>query len=302
MINKWLSHLAAFFLYLLSLLPLAVLYLISDFLFLVLFHGIKYRRHVVLQNMQHSFPERSLEELKALEKEFYQYLCDLIVEIIKMFSASEAFIRQRYSFSNTELLRRFEQENQSFLFAVGHYGNWEWSCVVIPTVTDAQPLVIYKPMNNKVFEYYFDRARTKSGSLTVEMKNTMRKMAELRKHLTVTVFAADQTPGSAASDVFEWVNFLNQPTAFFLGVEKVAKSTGYPVIFCDVTRPKRGYYHCDFKLITDNPKATAPLEITRAHVKLLENRINEKPPYWLWSHKRWKLNKFLQNNQNTTSL
>lgn len=286
MINKGLSNLAAFFLYLLSLLPLKILYLFSDVLYLFLFHGIKYRRHVVLKNLQNSFPEKDLEELKQIEKKFYAYLSDLIFEIIKMFSASPEYLRKRYTFKNLELLKKYEAENKSFLFAVGHYGNWEWNTIVTPMVTKAQSVIIYKPMNNKTFDGFFRRAREKSGTQMVAMRNTMRKIIELKNELTLTVFASDQTPGRA--DSYKWLTFLNQPTAVFLGIEKVAKSTGYPVVFCDMSIVKRGYYCAEFIEITSNPKETAELEITEQHVKLLENKINKTPQYWLWSHKRWK--------------
>lgn len=288
MINKGLSYIAAFFLYLLSLLPLRILYLFSDVLYLFLFYGIKYRRHVVLKNLQNSFPEKDLDELRQIEKKFYAYLSDLIFEIIKMFSASPAYIRKRYTFKNLELLRKYEAENKSFLFAVGHYGNWEWNTIATPMITKAQPVIIYKPMNNKYFNDFFIRAREKSGTQMVSMRNTMRKIIELKNELTLTVFASDQTPGNA--DSYQWINFLNQRTAVFTGIEKIAKSTGYPVVFCDMSVVKRGYYCAEFIEITDTPKETGDLEITEKHVKLLEKKINETPQYWLWSHKRWKAN------------
>ena len=288
MINKGLSNLAAFFLYLLSLLPLRVLYIFSDILFCFLFYGIKYRRHVVLKNLQNSFPQKNVEELKQIEKKFYAYLSDLIFEIIKMFSASPDYIKKRYTFKNLELIQKYESENQSFLFAVGHYGNWEWNTIVTPLITKAKSVIIYKPMNNKTFDNFFKKAREKSGTQMVAMRQTMRKMIEMKDQLTLTVFASDQIPGNA--DSYQWITFLNQKTAVFTGIEKIAKSTGYPVVFCDISITKRGHYTAEFVEVAANPKETGNLEITEKYVRLLEDRINETPQYWLWSHKRWKAN------------
>lgn len=288
MINKGLSNIAAFFLYLLSLLPIQILYLFSHVLYIFLFYGIKYRRHVVYKNLENSFPHKNSDELKQIEKKFYAYLSDLIFEIIKMFSASPAFINKRYTFKNTELLRKYENQNRSFLFAVGHYGNWEWSSVVTPLVTKAKPFIIYKPMNNKSFDAFFKRAREKSGTTMIAMRQTMRKIVELKNQLTLMVFASDQIPGNA--DSYQWINFLNQKTAVFTGIEKIAKSTNSPVIFCDISIIKRGYYCAEFVDVVENPNESAEFEITEKYVRLLENRINETPQYWLWSHKRWKAN------------
>lgn len=286
MINKGLSKVIVFFLYALSLLPMSVLYLFSDVLFYLLYYVIKYRKGVVGKNLKNSFPDKSLAELKAIEKKYFSYLADLIFEVIKMISASPAFIESRYTFSNQELVKKYEDKSQSYLFAVGHYGNWEWSTIVTPLVTKAQSLIIYKPLNNDFFNDFFTKIREKSGSKMIRMKTAMREIVKHKNELTVTVFAADQTP--ARGEIREYVDFLHQPTPIFLGLEKIAKSTDYPVIFCDITRLGRGYYHCDFKLVSDKPSETQEMEITKKHVQILEDRINEEPAYWLWSHKRWK--------------
>jgi KDO2-lipid IV(A) lauroyltransferase len=104
--------------------------------------------------------------------------------------------------------------------------------------------------------------------------------------LTNTVFAADQTPAHLEAQIL--IDFLNQKTLVFYGLEKAAKATNYPVIFCDLKRVKRGYYAGDFKLITENPAEEPENAITQKYFSLLEDTINQEPAYWLWSHKRWK--------------
>ena len=57
-------------LFLHALLPLKVLYVLSDFLYLLVYHVIKYRRKVVRNNLKNSFPQKSQEEILKIEKEF----------------------------------------------------------------------------------------------------------------------------------------------------------------------------------------------------------------------------------------
>ena len=286
MINKGLSKVGAFFLYLISLIPLPLLYLLSDFIFFILYHVIKYRRKVVQENLRNSFPEKSIEELHQIEKIFFSFFADLLVETIKMLSASATFLKQRYSVTNEKLVAKYEQEGRSYLIAVGHYGNWEWNTIVTPLMITAKPLIIYKPLNNEVFDNVFKKAREKSGTEMIKMKLALREIVKRKKQLTATVFASDQTPAHLESDVY--LTFLNQPTRMFMGIEKIAKSTNYPVVFCDMRRVKRGFYSCDFKSVCENPAETADLEITKKHAELLENRIKAEPAFWLWSHRRWK--------------
>ena len=287
MIIKWLSNAAAFFLYLISLLPLRVLYIFSSLAYYIVFYIVKYRRNAVFENLRNAFPDKDLEEIKQIEKRFFKYLADLIFEVIKLLSASPEYIKKRFRFVNEEIFREFEDKNQSFLMAVGHYGNWEWSAITTSMVTKAKPLIVYKQLQNKAFDQTYKRIREKSGAEMVEMTQTFRKIIEYKNKLIFAVFAGDQRPTGNGS--YAWLKFMNQETPFFTGIEKIAKSTNYPVIYCDIRVPKRGHYEAEFIKITDNPRGTADLEITNAYIRLLEKRLNQTPEYWLWSHKRWKI-------------
>jgi KDO2-lipid IV(A) lauroyltransferase len=118
------------------------------------------------------------------------------------------------------------------------------------------------------------------------MRLTLRKMIELKNTTFLSVFVSDQTPVAGETQYF--IPFLNQPTAVFLGIEKIAKATNYPVVYCHINRIKRGYYEATFKTLSANPKTTAEHEITALHIRELERIIQQRPELWLWSHKRWK--------------
>lgn len=286
MIKRALFSISIFFLRLLSYLPLSLLYLISDFLFLILYHIVKYRRKVVFDNLKNSFPDKSEIELRLIEKEFYYYLADLIVETIKLVTASEHDILKRFKINNLDLVRKFEEQNQSYLMAASHYGNWEWNTLISPLAFKAQTLIIYKELTNKSFDTFLKNVREKSGVKMVTMRSSFRAIIKHKNELTNTVFAADQTPAHLEAQIL--IDFLNQKTLVFYGLEKTARATNYPVIFCDLKRVKRGYYAADFKLVTENPSLEPENAITKKYFSLLEDRINDEPAYWLWSHKRWK--------------
>ena len=72
-----------------SLLPYTILYIISDFLFLVIYGIIGYRKVVVFTNLKNSFPDKKDKELKVIMRNFYRHFCDIIVESIKGFTISE---------------------------------------------------------------------------------------------------------------------------------------------------------------------------------------------------------------------
>lgn len=286
MINKGLSRLGTFFLYLISLLPFWVLYLLSDIIFLLIYYVIGYRRKVVQENLLNSFPEKTEEERRAIEKKYFKYLADLTVETVKMITVSEKEIYKRVISPNRELLTKYFSEGRSIMMALGHYGNWEMADLRMSLEIDKPLLVVYKPLTNDTFDQFFIKIRSRFGATLVAMKNIMRTMVKHKDEIIVSAFVADQTPVKHEATYF--TTFLNQPTAFFLGVEKLARLSNSVVIFCDVVRTKRGYYSFNLIPLTENPKETTEYEITRAYVQCLETMIKREPQYWLWSHRRWK--------------
>jgi KDO2-lipid IV(A) lauroyltransferase len=286
MIKTGLSRLGIFFLYLVSLLPFWILYLFADLIFVILYYITWYRRKVVQENLLNSFPEKTADELKDIEKKYFRYLADLLVETIKCTTISADEIIARVVCTNPDLVDSYLTSGRNIVTVAGHYCNWEMAGLNFTAVSDKKFLMVYKPLSNKVFDDYFIKVRSQFGGIPVPMKQSARKMVELRNEATVTVLVGDQTPVKHEATYF--TSFMNQPTAVFLGVEKMAKLTDAVVVFYDMKRIKRGYYTYTVVPLTENAKASAPNEITEAHVQYLESMIRREPQYWLWSHRRWK--------------
>jgi len=287
MIKRGLSRLGTFFLYLVSLLPFWFLYLVADILFVILYYIIGYRRNVVQENLRNSFPEKSEAERRHIEKEYFKYMADLMMETIKSVSMSKKSVQRRMICTNPELLEHYFSQGKSIIAAAGHYANWEMACLSFGFLTDRRRMIVYKPQSNEVFTDFFNKTRSRFGATMISMRQTLRKMIEYKNEPTITVLASDQTP--TREDAKYFTTFLNQQTAVFLGVEKLTKVVDSVVVFYRIDLVKRGHYTYTFVPLVEEPKATKPYEITEIHVKYLESQIREKPEYWLWSHRRWKI-------------
>lgn len=273
-------------LYVFALLPFPVIYVLSDLLYLLLYYGIRYRRNVVGTNLRNSFPEKTPAELERTAKKFFRFLCDQILESLKMRTMSRATIRKRFRLNNLEEITRHFKTGKGVIAATGHYGNWEWGTLVITANIEEPVLVIYKPIANKDFEELLNAMRARFGAIMVSMKNTLRQLAAHRHRPFLAVLVSDQTP--VVHETHYFTTFLGQSTAVFLGVEKMAKMTDSPVVFCHINKVRRGYYECTFKTLTEDPAATADYALTDQHTRELEEIIRQRPELWLWSHKRWK--------------
>ena len=275
------------FAWLFSLLPLGVQYLLSDFLFFILYYLSGYRKKVVFNNLKNSFPDKDDKELKRIMKKFYKHLADLFIENIALIHLSEKEILKRVKFKNPELLDEFYENNKSVAIVVGHYANWEWLASVA-LLTKLKVIAIVKPLSNKRFNEFMNSLRHKFGMHTVAMNKIVREIiaAEKDKQAIATFFAADQSPMKA--EIKYWADFLNQKTAVYLGLEKIVKKHKHALVFFKMEKIKRGYYEVDIVKLFDGVSNVSEHEITERHLKVLEEIIINKPEYWLWSHKRWK--------------
>lgn len=275
-------------LYLISLLPFRVIYVISDSLCFILFYLFKYRKTVVYDNLRKSFPEKTRSEINVIAKEFYHFLCDQILESVKMLTISRQTVKKRFKLNNIEEVTHHFENNKSVIAVTGHYGNWEWGSLIISILVPQPVIIIYKPISDKRFEQLVNKMRSKFNASLVPMKSTLRKIVEYKDKLYVAVMVSDQTP--AKSEIKYFTQFMNQRTPVFQGIEKLAKMTKDPVVYCHINRSKRGYYDCTFETLFDRPELTAEKEITNTYTRKLEEKIREKPELWLWSHRRWKYN------------
>ncbi len=289
------------FIYLISFLPFWILYRLSDLTFFFLYYLFRYRRNVVRQNIQNSFPEKTPGEINKIVKGFYHHLCDLIVESVKTFTISKEQVvkRCRIHPESLTLLDQLYADKKSLILVMGHYGNWEWGGLSFSANVKHQLFFIYKPLSNTYFDRLILKMRSRFGARLVTMNNVFKEMVNNRHIISATAFIADQAPPPESA---HWTTFLNQETPVFAGTEKIARKLNYPVVFINIKKIRRGYYELFAELLIDEPKATSEGEVSDIHTKRLELEIVEHPEFWLWSHRRWKHKKSVarDNNLNQT--
>ena len=273
--------------YLFSLLPMRILYLLSDVIFLLVYHALGYRKKVVFGNLQRALPEKTDQEREQIAKQFYHNLLDSFIETIKLLSAGRTFLQKRVT-ANWEVLEPVFKTGKSCQLHLGHTFNWEWGHHVLAANTAYDILVVYMPMSNPAFERMMYKLRTRYGNTFIAAGNMSKAMSDYKGKQYLLGLVADQSPGALHSAY--WTNFLGIPTAFVSGPEKGAKAANIPVVFASITKPKRGYYRATLKVACEDPSVLADGELTLLYARFMEKAIQKNPEMWLWSHRRWKHN------------
>lgn len=269
-----------------SLLPFWMLYVYSDFFFLIIYRILGYRKKIVMENLTGSFPEKSPEELNRICTHFYSHFCDLIFESLKLFSASSKTLTKRMRLINPELPERFYKEGRSIVIVSGHYGNWEWAAIALPSHSSHKAIGIYLPLTNKYFNQKLVEKRGKSGLKLVPIRLVRKYLVANAKELWSYAFINDQSPSNPSRAY--WIKFLNRDTATFTGAERYANEFNMPVLYAMIQKISRGHYTLEYKLVTEDPRSLPEQELTKRCSQINEEIIRAKPEYWLWTHRRWK--------------
>lgn len=273
------------FLWLLSLLPLRILYIISDGLYSLAFYVLKYRREVVMSNLLIAFPEKTEMERIAIAKKFYHNLIDMFLETIKLISVSDNFIAKRVS-ANWEVINDLYSTGKSVQLHLGHNFNWEWGNLVLTKKTAFKLLAVYMPITNKIFEKLFYKLRTRNGAIFLRATAMKDEFLPYRNTRYLLGLIADQNPGHPGNAW--WLNFFGRPTPFLKGPAKGANVNDTIVVFAFIHKPRRGFYEAVFSLAEENPASMTEQELTKKFVLYLEDVIRQYPDMWLWSHRRWR--------------
>ena len=274
--------------YPLSLLPLWVLYGIAYIFYLIVNYIIRYRRHIITQNLKRAFPEKSEGEIASLRRKYYLHLSQIAAEMLKMLTLSRKKVMKRYRCENPEVVNRFYDEGKSVILMSSHYNNWEWMILSLPMQFKHAGVGVGKANSNKVFEMLINRVRTRYGTVVVfaDHVRELFRDRELNRKPTTYMMLSDQSPNNMNKSYKTL--FLNQPSGMIYGAEYFARKYDIPVVYYEVIKEKTGHYKIVNQLITDKPTTLGNGEIIKQYTRLLEETIRRQPEFWLWSHRRWK--------------
>lgn len=264
-------------------------YLGSDICCFILYHLVRYRRKVVRDNLMKSFPEKSAQEIKTIEKQFYHNFCDLISETLKLRKWEPEKVLERVTVTNPELLEDLYRKGKSVFLAMHHSSNWEWLLKILFTTSSHHHYAVYKKLKNPYFDRLVYQVRTnhsKDKEIMIEDRALKDVLERLNDTRNAVLILGDQSPRGAETDY--WTDFLHRDTCWYTGLEKLARKYDYAVVYTEMARVERGRYTVTFKLINEDPNSVEVGFVLEQYVRHVEQFILHYPSNWLWSHRRWK--------------
>ena len=270
---------------LISLLPFFIIYWLSNFLFIIFYYLLPYRKKLARSNLINAFPQKSIEEIIKIEKQFYINFLDTFLELIKLITISEKELSKRYTSNYLDCPDLQNQDNKIQLIT-GHFMNWEIINLGISKEIKNNFLAVYMPLSSPIFEKFMNSVRTRFNTILIPATKFRDNFEQYENQGYKLMLIADQNPGGPGLGY--WISFLNQYIPFVFGPEKGAKKNNTLVYYLEVLKKKRGYYSTQYKCLTKNPNDFEDGQLTKLFVEILEENIIKQPDIYLWTHKRWK--------------
>ena len=280
---------------LLACLPLSVLYAGAGVIGWLTWRLFPYRQQLVRDNLSKAFPAFSDGELRETMRRYYLNFAQMLMEIVKSANMTPQELRRRVRVVNLEAPRALLESGQSVLLVAAHQCNWEWMLLSLSLELGFPLDAAYKPLVNSWAEREMKKLRTRFGGRLVPAKDLLADIIQRRGVVRAVAMVADQEP--TTSEHKYWTHFLGRDTAFYMGPEEIARATHFPVFFIALRRIARGQYEMEFQPLAAAPAGAPPGDLTERYARLVEQQIHAAPPYWPWSHKRWKLKKSVYHNR-----
>jgi Kdo2-lipid IVA lauroyltransferase/acyltransferase len=273
----------------LSRLPMRALYVLSTFLYLLAFYVVRHRHHVIREQLEKVYPQSSDAERRRIHKQFLKNFCDVMVEVLKSVSMTEADMCARVQLLNPDQARRYLDAGQSVMFVTSHLCNWEWLLHGVTLQLGYPVDAAYKPLHDQWAERLALRIRTRFGARLIPAKELLADFLQRRAIVRAVGMNADQAPIS--TDKRYWTRFLGQDTAFYIGAEQIARATRLPIVYAAMRRLRRGFYEVEFIPLWDGRERSPPNSVTERYARACEIEVLKSPADWLWSYRRWRLKK-----------
>ena len=254
----------------------------------VLFGWLGYRRVVINQNLEASFPELDTEAREALARRVQLHLALTLLEFLRMPRyAARNF--EHVEFAGLEHYEAALTKGKGILCLAGHLGSFELTAAAVAQMIRPNKLwLVVKPFPSSV-DRFVRSLRRRGGSDVIHAKGALRSVFTALRRQESVAFVLDQ---HAPGDTGVPVQFFGRPAQGLVALAVVAERTGTPVIAATAHRRPDGSHllqvHPEIPLEPQADRASTVQHMTQVYTRVLENAIRAHPEQWFWSHRRWK--------------
>lgn len=252
----------------------------------------RFRRRIVMTNLEIAFPEKSVEEKTRIGRESVYNLGRNFAEFFMIPAMTEGWLRRHLVFEGEENLRAAQALGKGMFFLTLHLGNGDIGANAI-AMRFCEVFLITKRFKNRLFDDLWFSIRGAKGVKYIDAhgpSNAFDILKALKKNAGL-VFVVDQYMGKPYGIA---TNFFGKRTGTAYGLALFSQKTKAPVLPVYTYEGDDGKMHVVFEPMMDlssfivEDKKQSMQNLTQAFCDKVEEIIRRHPEQWLWVHRRWK--------------
>jgi KDO2-lipid IV(A) lauroyltransferase len=255
-----------------------------------LLNRLKFRKKVVIQNLEYAFPgPEAAEKRKAMLRGSYRHFGNTVLEMLMLMGPLRKFIFKYVDLVGAEHWREAKKQGRGVIYLSSHLGNWEVMAAGGGLIVKSDLVLVTKHLKPEWLHQAIQRGRaTCNVGATYEPRTLRDVLSHLKKNGTIG-FVLDQYSGPP---VGVRVPVFGIPVSTSFAVATVVKRTGAVVL------PVANYRKPDGRWVVDiqpplvwETHSDPQYELaanTAAYASVLEKHIYAHPEQWLWTHRRFK--------------
>ena len=271
------------------------------------FHIVRFRRHIILQNLALVFPRESQESVAAfqfrcehLAERHLRHVVLTFLEMLERFHWDARVLDRRIRVEGLENSRPQREAGQGAFFLTAHLGNWELISLV-GKLLHIRLAIITKALRNSFFDRVWVRSRLSYGLELLEESGSGLAIARGIRQGKAIGFILDQHTGEPHGIECE---FLGLPAWCPKGLAILSTRLQAPILPAYLIREEDGNFtlHMEAPLRFPEIEAKNPLLCTesgslteaglRYHISIcnenMKKWILQAPDQYLWLHRRFK--------------
>lgn len=246
------------------------------------------RAGITARNIAMAYPELPKARQRTILNESYENLGIVLAELLAIPSVQTEELAARVEIRGLEPILERQRNGLPNILLTAHYGNWEYGAMAAGIYLGAPISIVYHPQSNSSADRILSGYRSKFGNVLIPMGNAARTMVRLLSGGETIGVIVDQH-GVAEKD--PWITFMGRPTPTYEAPAALALRFNAPIFFSCCDRRDDGRYVVEFSEVPmgdlDNSRQGI-IELTKRHVRMLEEAIRRRPGQWAWQHRRWR--------------
>jgi len=192
--------------------------------------------------------------------------------------------------SGLEYIDEALSKGRGLVFLSAHFGSWELIGIWLHAMGYPVDFLVGQ-QHNPYVDRLFNHFRTSHGISVIPVGVSARHVLKSLKNNRIVAFLGDQHAASGAAVV----DFFGRPAATARGAAAFALKSNCPIILGLLVREAynrhRAVIQPPIYPPEDGNRDEIIVKMTQAHTAQLEKVVRQYPAQWMWTHRRWKVDR-----------